>query len=84
MIAFLPSFAVLVKKPVTGRSNEKSMTNYIDNKSSCRRDSLFENFDSYTRIFNEPLCLCCDVCSKSCTFSKCCTNHQSFVHLSKQ
>ena len=60
----LPSLAVLVKKPVTGRSIEKSMSNYIDNKSSCRRDVLFENFDSYTQTFNGPLCLCCDVCSK--------------------
>lgn len=78
----LPSLAILVKKASTGRYTERSMSEYTTNESHCRRDTLFKNFDEYSRTFDGPLCLCCDVCQKSCTCSKCSDNHFSFMLLS--
>lgn len=75
----LQSLAVLIKKPSSGRYIEKTMARYMSNDIHCRRDNLFEHFDLYSRTFDGPLCLCCDVCLKSCKCSHCCSNHQSFV-----
>ncbi len=75
----LPCLATLVKKANTGRQVEKAMTHYAKNQTSCRRDTLFANFDGYVRTFNGPLCLCCDVCMKSCKCSQCSENHKSFT-----
>ncbi len=73
----LPSLALLVKKS-SGRHIEKAMIEYQTSK-SCRRDTLFSNFDCYKRTFMEPLCLCCDLCLSSCQCSQCSSNHSSFV-----
>ena len=43
----------------------------------CRKDTLFNNFDSYSKIVVP--CLCCDICKKSCNCSSCENNYQSFV-----
>ena len=77
----IPSLALLVKKTSMDRYTEKSMLEYITNESHCRRDTLFKNFDEYSRIFDGPPCLCCDVCQKLCACSKCSDNHHSFMLL---
>ena len=65
----LASVATLVKKPYTRKRIDKTMASYISNTTECRRDGLLSNFDTYVRTFDKPLCLCCDVCSKSCKCS---------------
>ena len=77
----LPSLALLVKKAKRGGLVEKSMSDYTYNESQCRRDTLFKDFDEYSRIYDGPLCLCCDVCKKSCICSKCADNHLSFTFI---
>ncbi len=67
----LHSIAVLVKKGNAGRRLESNMQDYVSNKSLCRRDTLFRNFDGYIHNFDGPLCLCCDVCCKSCKCLEC-------------
>lgn len=78
----LPSLVTLVKKANSGRLIEKTVLNYSSNQSVCRRDTLFSNFDDYLPgTFKGPLCLCCDICLKSCHCSQCSTNHSSFVFI---
>ncbi len=74
----LPSMAVLLTNVGRTRHMEKSMSEYVTNETVCRRDILFNNFDNYSRVYSGPLCLCCDVCAKSCTCSMCSINHSSF------
>ena len=80
----LPSLATLVKKANSGRHIEKAMLDYACNQSVCRRDTLFSNFDDYSRTFKGPLCLCCDVCYNACECSSCSTNISSFVLINKR
>ena len=77
----LPCLAILIKKSNAGRRIESSMNEYACNRSNCRRDTLFANFDRYVRVFSRSLCLCCDVCCKSCECLICSENHSSFVFL---
>lgn len=74
-----PAVAILVKKSKSGKKGDKSILEYASNSSECRRDTLFHCFDKYHRTFVAPLCLCCDVCCKSCQCSRCSDNHKSFV-----
>ncbi len=78
----LPSIAVLVKNTGRRRYVDKSMTEYSNNDVACRRDTLFQEFDEYSRTYDGPLCLCCDVCQKLCTCSHCSDNHLSFTFIS--
>lgn len=65
-----PSTAVLLKKkrrhPV-----DRAMQEYLDNLTVCRRDTLFRDFESYIPPSLVSQCMCCDICSKSCTCAKC-------------
>ena len=74
-----PSLATLVKKTNSARFVEKQMTDYANNQSACRRDMLFSYFDGYRHSFQGPLCLCCDICLKSCTCTQCSQHHSSFT-----
>ena len=65
----LPSLALLLHSPKSTRHIDKTMTDYILNESVCRRDALFGNFDNYSHVDLGNLCLCCDICAKSCTCS---------------
>ena len=51
---------------------DASMRRYI-NSSTCRRNSLFSNFEGYCRDTCDT-CVCCDVCFKTCEClpSMCC------------
>lgn len=74
-----PSLSLLLRKMKRGRYIDRCVSDYISNDSVCRRDTLFANFDGYTRSFSGPLCLCCDICSKTCICSSCSENVKSFV-----
>ena len=71
----------IAKKSNAGRQIGKAMITYCNSQTVCRRDILFANFDGYTRTFNGPLCLCCDICSKLCKCSRYSQNHTSFILL---
>ena len=75
----LPSMAVLLHK-VRPKHVTKSMLTYVSNETHCRRDVLFGNFDNYSHSFTGPLCMCCDVCTRSCTCCNCSLNHQPFIY----
>ena len=64
------SVAVLLKKkhrhPV-GRA----MQEYADNDSKCCRETLFQDFESYSSPSFPSKCMCCDICSKICTCDQC-------------
>jgi ATP-dependent DNA helicase RecQ len=48
----------------------ESMINYYENKSAkCCRESLFAEFDGYSKTFCG--CECCDVCRLLCECGKC-------------
>ena len=81
----LPSLATLVKKTTSGRFVEKPMKDNANNKAMCMRDVLFSQFDSYYRSYQGPLCLCCDVCKKSCTCTQCSSHHSTYmlIHLNQ-
>ena len=54
-------------------NTEKTMKEYINNKSTCRRIALFE--DTMGTFTNIPLtlCKCCDICVSSCMCGDCTT-----------
>ena len=45
----LPAMALLLRKPKTERFGDKTMQAYVSNTTKCRRDTLFDNFDAYSR-----------------------------------
>ena len=74
----LPSLALLLSTQRSNRFIERDMKRYVLNTYLCRRDTLFENFDSYSKI-TMGACLCCDICMKLCSCCSCQENHKSFV-----
>ena len=77
-----PALALLLhKKSADRRCANYTMMDYMSSKGICRQNKLFENFDGYLRTDMETSCLCCDICSASCSCKDCETNHQSFVFL---
>ena len=71
-----PSLALLLTTKRRNRLIEEGMKQYLMNTDYCRKDTLFNNFDSYSKISVVP-CLCCDICKKSCNCSSCENNYQS-------
>ena len=65
-----PSVALLLKKKCRHPVDE-AMQDYIKNETLCRRESLFKDFDSYSTPSYQTKCMCCDICSKSCSCSDC-------------
>ena len=49
---------------------EESMRTYCSNKDTCRRKSLLRDFD-ISEDSTSPLCMCCDICAKSCECDTC-------------
>ena len=70
-----PSFATLLFQKKYAKRVEGSMLNYCYNKTSCRRDILYHDFDDYSRKEIHTLCQCCDICVSICECSKCTTIH---------
>ena len=76
------SLAILIQKSIKGnKTPDENMSAYLANRTSCRRDILFGNFDNYVRSYEGPLCLCCDLCRTQCKCSNCDKNYTSFVPL---
>ncbi|XP_019854607.1 PREDICTED: uncharacterized protein LOC105313494 [Amphimedon queenslandica] len=50
---------------------EDCMKNYCTNRSMCRRESLFQSFQSYSPLQKPIGCLCCDLCAIVCECSFC-------------
>ena len=53
-----PALALLVVKP---KKVEESITDYISNKTKCRRTQLFKNFDNWNE--SNTVDNCCDICN---------------------
>ncbi len=58
---------------------DSQLTEYSNNDVACRRDTLSQDFYEYSRTYDGPLCLCCDLCQNLCTCSHCSDNHLSFT-----
>ena len=78
-----PSLALLLKVKGRQRNREvdKSMMEYQNNDTVCRRDVLFNDMDNYKHDNATPKCLCCDVCAVNCTCHSCEHNHYKFSFL---
>ena len=75
------SLALLLKTAVPKRPRHniaKNMVTYQDNSKTCRRDLLFDN---YKHVDLGSLCLCCDICSVSCTCGSCNKKQSAFIFL---
>ena len=77
----LPSLATLLVMKQRWHHAEDSIKEYQANRDVCRRDFLFRDMDGYHHIDMGTKCMCCDICSPSCTCGSCCENQKSFVFL---
>ena len=67
------STALLLTRKGARQHIGTSMKLYCDNKSKCRREELFKDFDEQTdkTKCTLRLCMCCDVCATKCECGKC-------------
>lgn len=77
----LPALVLLLRSPKHERHVDRNMNKYLLNTTACRRDTLFQHFDRYSHVDLGAKCLCCDVCSMSCTCGACQVNQKSFLFL---
>ena len=75
-----PALALMLKTRHATHAN-KSMVKYKSNDASCRRDLLFLDMDNYKHLDFGSRCLCCDICSRSCTCGTCSAKHEQFVFI---
>ena len=64
------SMATLLKSR-TYHQVDDDIKQYVMNSNKCRRDILFGYMDNYTHTDFDKMCLCCDVCAKSCVCGMC-------------
>ena len=50
---------------------DKEMKEYYSNNELCRRDFLFNDFDSFAHDPSNIGCKCCDICAAKCECSQC-------------
>ena len=72
------SMATLLKSR-TYHQVDDDIKQYVTNSNKCRRDILFGYMDNYTHTDFDKMCLCCDVCAKSCVCGMCKEMLKSFV-----
>ena len=70
----LAAMAMLLVTPCKRYLKDDSIIDYVDNKSECRREKLFENMESYQH-------LCCDVCAEDCDCGWCDDKCSQFIYL---
>lgn len=58
---------------------DEDIKQYMANATECRRDTLFQDMDTYFHCDMGSKCMCCDVCAKNCSCGKCESNLQHFV-----
>lgn len=63
------SAILLFDKP--NRFTQKSMREYAENKTECRRLNLFSHFIKYEHVDDIRKCKCCDICELSCECTTC-------------
>ena len=63
------STALLLTRKGGRQHVSTSMKLYCDNKSECRREVLYKDFDNVRH--NLRLCMCCDICAAKCECGKC-------------
>ena len=74
----LQSIAVIfIIKEVRVVHTDMHMRTYINNKTMCRRITLFHDFEGYVHDITN-LCMCCDICKVDCQCSYCDLKVQSF------
>ena len=66
-----PSHATLLFRKKYAKRVEQSMLEYCYNKTSCRRDMLYNDFDGYSQREVKSLCQCCDICAAICECGTC-------------
>ena len=68
----LPSHAILHIFDLTVEIAE-NMKEFFKNGVYCRQELIqqFAEFSGLDRGSNDTLCMCCDVCEKTCSCSKC-------------
>ena len=65
-----PSKAILIAK--YNRHASEEMKCYVHNSTECRRLYIYKKFlKGENTKCNDPLCSCCDVCSKLCKCGRC-------------
>ena len=55
-------------------NSEPKVLEYVRNKSQCRRDMLFHEFENCDHSEENQGCKCCDICIKQCEWSQCITS----------
>ena len=76
-----PALATLLIVNQNNQYRERSMVNYQQNISICRRDLLFKDTDNYEHIDLGTKCMCCDLCAPKCACKSCVENHKLFSFL---
>lgn len=75
-----PSLAIVIPTKSATQRADKSMIQYQSNQIACRRDILFSDMDNYSHE-DCGMCLCCDICAKSCKCGSCVDKLTSFIFL---
>lgn len=65
------SFAILLYSKGLKRHVEEAMLIYCKNRTICRRQSLFCDFDGFEHDPSVKGCRCCDICSVNCNCGYC-------------
>ena len=74
------SMATLLKSKIYHQVDD-DIKQYVTNSNKCRRDILFGYMDNYTHTDFDKMCLCCDVCARSCVCGMCKEMLKPFVDI---
>ncbi len=53
-----------------GHYSSERMKTFVNNKLTCRRQLLFQDFIGFETVARTDLCTCCDVCASHCMCTK--------------
>ena len=70
----LDSYAIMMHSKKLLENCEPNVLEYVRNKSQCRRDMLFHEFENFDHSAENQGCKCCDICIKQCECSQCITS----------
>ncbi len=76
------SYAVLLSTSKQLQNCSQTMIEYFNNKTQCRRELMFRQFDKFCRSPINVGCNCCDICMKNCTCKNCSVTlgkHYTFI-----
>lgn len=75
-----PALSLLLKTKRVKHANS-AILKYRNNTDVCRRDLLFEDMENYEHVDLGSPCLCCDICSSTCTCGSCRDKHAQFIFI---